>query len=179
MTEPMRELKVRAELLHRKIQAADVRALARLRVLPEFRRATAESLKALAPTFRRKHCLSVVAAEFGFASWLEMKAVLCGKDQAAGFGTLLCPKRCAAHLNIWCKTYSEAAGIHKGRGGYLLAFRDQYLVVDRYYIESLGLDPDDPDWKALGFDWVRPRDVDARTRLYAKLVTALPREAAS
>jgi hypothetical protein len=50
--------------------------------------------------------------------------------------------------------------------------------VDRFYIESLGLDPDDHDWQAIGFDWVRPRDVDARTRLYAKLVAALPREAA-
>lgn len=60
--------------------------------------------------------------------------------------------------------------------GYLLACRRQYLVVDGYFIESLGLDPNDPDWKAIGYDWVRPSDVAARSRLYPKLVAGLPRE---
>jgi hypothetical protein len=68
--------------------------------------------------------------------------------------------------------------MRKSGGGYLLAYRNQYFVVDRYYIESLGLDPNDRDWEALGFDWVHPRNVAARTRLYAKLVAAMPREAA-
>ena len=53
-----------------------------------------------------------------------------------------------------------------------------WWVVDRYFIETLGLDPDDPDWKMIGFDWVRQADVAARTRLYSKLVAQLPREAA-
>jgi hypothetical protein len=178
MTDPMRELKVRAELLHKQIQAGDGRALARLRAVPEFRRASPEALTTLVPTIRRRHCLAAIAAELGFASWPEMKAILTGEGLKSGFGNLLCPMKCSAHLNHWCKTYPEAAKVQKQRGGYLLAFRNQYLVVDRYYIESLGLDPDDHDWQAIGFDWVRPRDVDARTRLYAKLVAALPREAA-
>jgi hypothetical protein len=179
MTDPMRELKIRAELLHKKIQTGDPSALKRLRVLPEFRRNSPESLAKLTSTIRRRHCLAVIAAELGFQSWHDMKAVLSGQDQTAGFGSLLCPERCVVHLNLWYKTYSEAAEMQKQRGSYLLAYRKQYLVVDRYYIESLGLDPDDPDWKALGYDWVRPRDVGARTNLYAKLVAALPRESAA
>ena len=178
MTDPIRELKVRAELLHKQIQAGDPRALARLRALAEFRRASPETLAMLAPTIRRRQCLATIAAELGFASWPEMKAVLTGEESDNGFGNLLCPMNCSAHLNHWCKTYLEALSFQKQHRGYLLAFRNQYLVVDRYYIESLGLDPDDRDWQALGFDWVRPRDVAARTRFYAKLVAALPREAA-
>ncbi|HYL38194.1 MAG TPA: hypothetical protein VEV17_19915 [Bryobacteraceae bacterium] len=175
MTDPMRELKIRAELLHKKAQAGDTRALARLQVLPELRRAPAEPLATLV---RRRHCLTAIAVELGFASWPEMKAVLTGKAHSGCFGSLLCPARCGTHLNNWCKIHSEAAAIRKSGGGYLLAYRNPYLVVDRYYIESLGLDPDDPDWKALGFDWARPLDVAARTRLCARLVAALPREAA-
>jgi hypothetical protein len=60
----------------------------------------------------------------------------------------------------------------------LLGYKRQYVVVDQYFIESLGLDPADPDWDALGFDWVRPKNVAARSRLYSKLVSRLPREAA-
>ena len=57
-------------------------------------------------------------------------------------------------------------------------YRRQYVVEDRYFIETLGLDPDDADWEAIGFDGVRPAEVAARTRLYSKLVAQLPREAA-
>jgi len=178
MTDAIRELKVRAELLHKRIQSGDARALARLRALAEFRRATPESLAALTPTIRRRHCLAAIAAELGFASWREMKEVMTGEAGSAGFGKLLCPDRCATHLNIWCKTHAEAAAIRKQRSGYLLAYRNQYFVVDRYYIESLGLDPDDRDWAEIAFDWAKPLNVAARTRLYNKLVARLPREAA-
>jgi hypothetical protein len=58
-----------------------------------------------------------------------------------------------------------------------LGYKRQYVVVDRYFIESLGLDPEDADWQALGFDWVRPKNVAARARLYAKLLALQPREA--
>jgi hypothetical protein len=55
-------------------------------------------------------------------------------------------------------------------GGYLLAYRRHFFIVDRYSIETLGLHPDDPDWELIGRDWVRPRRADARERLYAKLI---------
>jgi hypothetical protein len=85
--------------------------------------------------------------------------------------------QCCGHLNRWYKTYEEAAAVRKDCRGYLLAYRRQY-VVDRYFIETLSLNPNDPDWEAIGFDWVRPLEVIARTRLYSKLVAQLPREAA-
>jgi hypothetical protein len=178
MTDSIRELKIRAELLHRRVRAQDTGALARLRVLPEFRRATSPQLVSIATTLQRRHCLAVIAAELGFRGWPEARRVLTGEGTVADFGDLLCPRRCGAHVNLWYARYEEAAAVRAERGGYLLAYRRQYLVVDRYYVETLGLDPDDPDWSRLGFDWVRPRDPAARVRLYARLVHGLARQAA-
>lgn len=144
------ELKVRARILHKKIQATDVRL---------------------------RDCLSRVATDFGFANWPQAKAVLSGNGEVSDFGTMLCPPRNGGgHLNLWYARYEEAAAARESCQGYLLAYRRQFFVVDRYYIEDMGLDPDDADWAELGFDWVRPRSLAARARLYDKLVATFPRE---
>ena len=179
----IRELKTRAEILHRRIQTNDRRAVGRLRVLPQFRRSSQEHLAAATNTIQRRDCLTVIAAELGFDSWPQAKAAIAGDGLLVGpgadFGTMLYPgHRCAGHINRWYKTYEDATADRALSGGYLLAYKRQFVVVDRYFIESLGLDPSDPDWEALGFDWARPASVPARSRLYAKLVACLPREAA-
>jgi hypothetical protein len=175
----IRELKTRAEILHRRIQTNDHRAIGRLRVLPDFRRASYEHLAAATSGIQRRDCLTVIAAELGFASWPQAKSAISGDGPIEDFGTLLYPGvRCDGHLNRWYKSYEDAAADRASSGGYLLAYKRQYLVVDQYFIQSLGLDPADPDWEGLGFDWVRPKKVAARARLYAKLVACLPREAA-
>lgn len=175
MIDAIRELKIRAEILHSRVQEHDTRALKRFRILSEFRRSEDQYL---IRTVQHQHCLRVIAAEWGFPGWLDAKRALSGEEPSTDFGALLYPNKCCGHLNRWYKTYDEAAAIRKECQGYLLAYRRQYVVVDRYFIETLGLDPDDRDWKAIGFDWVRPREVAARTRLYSKLVAQLPREAA-
>src|SRR5947209_3321579 len=134
----IRELKVRAEILHKQIKASDSRALARLR------RTDAE-------TVRLHDCLTPIAADWGFPSWPEARKVLSGEGEPQDFGTLLCPPRFGGgHINQWFVRYEEAAAAREACNGYLLAYRRQYLVVDRFYIEDLGLDPDDPDWSDLG-----------------------------
>jgi hypothetical protein len=163
MTEAVRELKIRAEILHKRITANDAPALKRLHAVPEFRRSTATII-------RRRDCLTVIAAELGFPNWTQAKAALAGDRNVTEFGTLLCPPRCCGHINRWYVSYQEASPEREACNGYLLAYKRQYLVVDRYYIESLGLDPDDNDWKELGFDWVHPASLPARTRLYNKLI---------
>jgi len=175
MMDPISELKTRAEILHRRIQTGDLTAIRRLRALPEFRRAADEGL--VSATIQRTHCLAVIAAELGFANWPQAKSALTGDSPVEDFGTMLYPKRAGGHVNRWYKGYEEAAEVRKACDGYLLAYQRHYLVVDRFYIESLGVEPDDPDWRALGFDWVRPKDPAARTRLYGKLVALLPRDA--
>jgi hypothetical protein len=174
MTDPIRERKIRAEILHKQVKARNPCYLRRLRVLPGRRRAPDEELIGMAAAIRRRDCLTVIAAELGFPNWQQAKAALTGDCEALEFGTLLYPA-CGAGLNRWYARYEEAAPVREASAGYLLAYKRHYLVVDRYFIESLGLDPDDADWTELGFDWVHPASLAARTRLYNKLVARLPR----
>jgi hypothetical protein len=175
MLDPVRELKVRAELLHHAVQASEAAALERLRVLAEFRKADAEALRAAASGIQRKHCLAAVARELGFASFEHAKRVFEGDASEADFGTMLYAGR--GHLNQWFAAYEDARYVHAETSTpasrrYLLAYKRQFLVVDRYFIESLGLDPDDADWQAIGWDWAFPKDAEARRRLYGKFLAA-------
>jgi hypothetical protein len=177
MVDPVRELKTRAEILHGRLASGDHGALARLRALPELAHADAETLASAAPRMQRKHCLSVVARELGFATWEHARRVLQGDAREADFGTLLYPER-SGTLNAWFVSYAEAREhLDEARKGgerrYLLPYKKQLVVGDRAFIEALGLDPDDADWEAIGFDWARPRDPIARQRLYQKRLDAL------
>ena len=176
MTDAIGELKIRAEIFHKQVKAHDLLCLKRLRVLAGRRRSTDEQLLEMAATIRRRDCLTVIANEWGFPDWPQARAALTGQREAIEFGTLLCPVRCCGHINRWYVRYEEAAPVREACHGYLLAYKRQFLVVDGYYIESLGLDPGDADWNELGFDWVRPASAAARTRLYSKLIAGLPRE---
>ena len=184
MTDPIVELKVRAELLHKAVAANDSHALERLRALPEHRKADAAALAALVEGVRHKHCLAVVAREVGFTGWDHAVRVIEGDPAEADFGDLLSSPGRGAFLNQWLATYDEAKAIHRelcvsGAGSYLLAFRRHFFLTERGYVESLGLDPDDADWAAMGWDWARPASVDARRRLYGRLVTRQPPQGAA
>ncbi|MEE8524226.1 MAG: hypothetical protein V3T72_09870 [Thermoanaerobaculia bacterium] len=161
------ELKAGARILHRQAQARDTDALRRLHTLPELRDLDGAEI---ADRVRRRHCLAVIARELGFDGWPQAAAVLRGDRDATDFGTLLYPSGAAAHWNIWSASYDEAKTIRAQHGGYLLAYKRHFFIVDRHFIETLGLDPEDPDWEAIGRDWARPKKVEARGRLYAKLI---------
>jgi hypothetical protein len=173
----IRESRVRAEVLHHGVRAMNPVALTRLRMLPELRKADEAVLRAAAVTVRRKHCLAVVAKELGFDSWEHACRVLGGDPQEADFGKLLYGDNWGSRLNHWFATYEDARAFLDGRSPnaerlYLLAYKRHFFIVERYYIEALGLDPEDPDWRAIGWDWPRPRIAVARLRLYAKVLAA-------
>jgi len=161
MVSVIEELKAQARVLHRQAEAMDPAALARLGITPGGPEAG---------TVQRRHCLAAIAQELGFAGWPHAVAVLSGTADGADFGTLLYPHGGAAHTNIWCKSYEEAVAIRSQTDGYLLAYKRQYFIVDRYFILTLGLDPDAPEWQAIGRDWVRPAQPEARQRLYRQLI---------
>jgi hypothetical protein len=152
------DLKAQARILHRRAVAQDAASLARL-----------EAANVRERPIQRRHCLSTVARELGFDGWPHAVAVLRGR-RVRDFGTLLYPPDCAAHFNIWCASYDEARSIRAEHGGYLLAYKHQFFIVDSHFVESLGLDARDPDWERIGRDWVEPKDGEARSRLYEKLV---------
>ena len=166
LDDTIRDLKTYARVLHRRALARDAQAMLDLHALPEFARANDDELVQL---LQRRHCLKLVARRLGFQDWKHALDILSGA-QSDDFGTLLYPATCSGHWNIWSAAYAEAAEIRAAHGGYLLAYKRQFLIVDRDYVDSMGLDPDDPDWNRIGRDWVRPKQADARARLYRKLV---------
>jgi hypothetical protein len=172
--DPVRELKVRAEILQTKLEAKDSASFARLRALTELRHADDVSVIAKAAGFRRKHCLAVVARECGFASWEQARVVLGGGAGDGDFGTLLYGNGvdASAIMNRWFAHYEEARDALKDLPDeprhYLLAYKRHCVIVEGPFVAALGLDPDDPDWRAIGWDWVRPLDPVARRRLYGR-----------
>lgn len=177
MVDPVQELKARAELLHHRVTSGDLQARARLRALPELAKADDEALASAAGRMRRKHFLAVVAREHGFSSWEHARRVFDGNPSERDYGTMLYGPGGGA-INVWFSDHDEARA-HleevnaRGDKHYLLAWRRQFLVCDRYFIEVLGLDPDDADWSAIEHDWACLRDPEARRRLYQKRLDAL------
>jgi hypothetical protein len=161
MMDIVSQLKHEARLLQRGAERSDPDALARLA-------ATAGEPPG---EIKRRHCLAAVAKEYGFAGWSHLSRVFEGATEG-DFGTLLYGPGCTAHSNIWSASYEEARAIREQHGGYLLPYKRQFLIVDRYFIETLGLDPDDPDFALSGLDWVQTQNAEARRRLYAKVIRA-------
>lgn len=112
----------------------------------------------------------------GFHDWSHAKQTMRGEPGLVDFGTMLYPTRCGGHLNLWYRHHTDAVRGRQACDGYLLGFRRQFFVVQGGFIEALGLDPNDREWRALGFDWVQPTDARARTRLYGELVRQLAPE---
>jgi hypothetical protein len=81
------------------------------------------------------------------------------------------PRMCVI-LNRWFTTYESARASRDAEGGYLLPYRNQFFVTLAEGVRELGLDPDDPDWARIGWDWVRPADAPAWARLAAKRALA-------
>lgn len=151
-------LKAQARILHRQARAGDARALARIAAAGVHETPVA-----------RADCLRAVARELGFQGWPHAASVLRG-DRVQDFGTLLYANAGAAHWNIWSASYEEASVIRREHGGFLLPYKRQFFITDSFYIEDLGLDAQDPDWDRIERDWVQPKDVQARNRLYERLI---------
>ena len=73
----------------------------------------------------------------------------------------------------------DARTLREAEGGYLLPFKTQFFVTVAGGITELGLDPEDPDWKRIGWDWVRPLDWEAWELLRDKRRKALTAAAAA
>lgn len=81
--------------------------------------------------------------------------------------------RMDAVLSRWFTSYEAALSSLGSEGGYLLPYKGQFFVTSGEGIRELGLDPDDPDWARIGWDWVRPKDREAWERLRGKRERAM------
>lgn len=134
-------------------------AAERFRRIAPFREQSAAQVLEARGEVQHKHALTAVAREQGYAAWKNLK------DAA---DVLWCPPGASAFWHIWCKTYEEARGYLESNGGYLLTAHGRCFIAERGYIESLGLDPDDPRWEKAGYDMKEPKDQAAFEALTAE-----------
>lgn len=152
------ECKVQASMLlkslHSNDSATSQKAAKRFQRLPEFGNFSLEDV--LQADMKRKHALAVIATEKGFPSWADLKCQL--TFIRGGF------------LNQWFANYAEAKSYQQVNGGFLLPFKSQFFICEADYINNLGFNTKDPDWKLIGYDWAKPDHKEAAQRLYKKWI---------
>lgn len=169
----VRELKIRAALVHKSLDRDNTHACAD--VVHWFERCGfADSQMAVfradPHTIRRKHILQALALEQGFTSWSDLRVAheLAARPVLDGERFL---RGAAGFFNRWFAGYTAARASLRAYGGYLLPYRHQFFVCEAGLIAGNGLDPDDADWRRIGYDWVVPSDPRAKLRLAGALAT--------
>jgi hypothetical protein len=148
-------------------------AAARFQQLRSFAAKTIQETLAARDQIRLKHALAVIAAEQGQPSWLALKAATETNAQAPHAAEVKPGREMYARgldvlLNRWFARYEDARASRAQQGGWLLPFDKQFFICEAEGIRVLGLDPDDPDWALIGWDWVQPQDRAAWLRLKQK-----------
>lgn len=147
------EAKIQASILLKSLRSIDAEKTAsRFKLLPAFANLSIEDI--LQNDVKRKHALAVIAIENGFKSWVDLKMQI---HFIIG-----------GYLNLWFANYNEAKSHLNSAVGYLLPYKKQFFICDANYIKQIGFDPDDPNWKLIGFDWAVPENKEAWQRLYKK-----------
>jgi len=111
---------------------------------------------------RLKHALAVVAEERGHDSWAALVRSASSAPPAFHAPAL------GGFLMRWFADHDDAVASRLALGGYVLPFGQQCFVCEAEAVRELGLDPDDEDWRAVGFDLVRPADEAAAERLFER-----------
>ena len=150
---PVRELDSRARHLSKGIEARDGACLARIRAkIPSLVEAGFEDVG-------YEHAKTTVAREAGFKTWPMaidvLEARLAPGDDYGDFWYSIATD---VMLNHWCSNYEEALTVHENQGGFLIPYRRHFAVVQKGYIEILGMDAGDPAWQDVHYNVVVPRD---------------------
>ncbi|WP_196140782.1 hypothetical protein [Aliikangiella sp. G2MR2-5] len=119
-----------------------------------------------------KHCQNYIAQHYGFDDWLHARRVLeCENQQLLqDYGTFWYSSRCSSLLNHWCNTYREALELLNQHGGFLLPYKNQFIVVENNFLEALGMPGCEELWHALANNWCQG-DSDIRRQLAFKRVS--------
>lgn len=158
--------KAHARVMHRRASEGDAATLADLAKLEGLRDVALSALPALV---QRKQCLALVARKLGLGGWANASRVLDG-ELTEDFGDLLYPGTDAGMWNVWSAQLEEARTIRAEHGGYLLAYRKQFVIAEASFIERLGLDPRHADWECIERDWLHEEGGEVRKRFYETLV---------
>lgn len=150
------ECKIQASILLKSLKSNDLelakKIAKRFQRLPDFENFSIEEIFQI--DIKRKHALALIAIEKGFKSWAELKCQL--------------PFIRGGFLNQWFANHAEAKSYQQKNGGFILPFQNQFFVCDANYINNLGFDAEDSDWKLINYDWSSPSNKEAWQRLYKK-----------
>jgi len=164
---PLAECRIRASLLLKALHAGEAQAAERLCALPALAHLSAAQLLQGRDSVQRKHALALVAHEQGYASWAALKQA---REAAPLDPRAFFRAGGRGFLNRWFSSYEAARASLREAPGFLFPFGAQFFVCEPGFVRALGVDPADPDWERIGYDWVQPRDAAAHERLRERLV---------
>lgn len=127
--------------------------------LPFLKYSNAANILADKSFFRLKHAYHVLAIEAGHTNWVSLREQLIKEDCMYHSG-------CSTYLNIWFANYNEAYAYFIKNGGYLLSYRQYFYVCNAEVIKVLKLDKCQAEWEAIGYNWVKPANINAYNRIY-------------
>lgn len=164
----LEEYKIQASILLKNLKSHDpdkaAKAFTRIRTLGELAKLLLFEVQVAA---QRKHALAVIAHEQGFTSWNALKAAA-----NAAAHNLFSAFHFSAFINHWFNNYAEAKAYQQSHGGFLLPYKNQFFICEQGYIQHIGIDPDDPHWELIAWDWAKPSDQAARQSLYQQFLKA-------
>jgi hypothetical protein len=157
------EYRIRASQLLKQLRSADpekyLPAAKRFRQLHSYADRSPEEIWIDRSAIKLKHAYMLLALEQGMSSWTEFKRRIISED-------CFYIKGCGGFTNAWYKSYETARTHLDQAGGYLLTYRSHYFICTSTYIEALGLQHLEEDWRLIGYDWVKPKDQDAWNRIF-------------
>ncbi|MCA1591414.1 MAG: hypothetical protein LC754_01910 [Acidobacteria bacterium] len=151
-----------------------VLSAARFRQIRSFASRSVQQILEIREQVKLKHALAVIAFEHGHTSWRALKEFSETVGQPPLRASTPAPGRemyargLDVLLNRWFASYEDARASLEQHGGFLLPFDRQFFICEPEGIRILGLNPDDPDWERIGWDWVKPLDQEAWLRLKQK-----------
>ncbi len=163
---PVNELKVQASLLIKALRSPQInltqQALRRCQQYPGFTHFSQQQLEVACLGLKRKTALNIVALEHGWENWAAL---------VKRYDTRWYPINSPFTLN-WFSSYQEAKICQQEIAGFLLPYQNQFFVCNHHYIEWLGLDAQDDNWKKINFDAAHASHERALSQLTKKLKTA-------
>lgn len=137
----LNELKTRASFLHKKLKLSDPASLVLVAKLSRKRQWV------MPAQWQHKHCLNLIAAQYGFHDWQHAHHVFSGAaihgDDVGDFW-----HQDMGFTNHWFSDYFEASDyLTSHPGSFLLPYRRQYFVAECEYLEALQLQPKHPGWQ--------------------------------
>jgi hypothetical protein len=110
-----------------------------------------------------KDALLVIALKYGFKSWADLKREVICED-------CLYRSSKVGLIYAWFSDYGKAATFHQQHGGYLIRFWKDFAVCGDEYITALSLVEYPDYWTKIGYDWVKPCDLQAWRFLNEKAI---------